>query len=347
MALPIPHDLEPMEAELADVLPTGDNWLYEPKWDGFRCLLFRDGAEVELRSKAGKPLARYFPDVVEIALALPEPRYALDGEIVVSVDGALAFDELLQRIHPAESRVRKLASQHPASFITFDLLAEGRKKMITRRLSERRPALEAFAGRLFDAHDRIHLSPATADAEIARNWLESPTADLDGVMAKRLDLPYQAGNRAGMLKVKRMRTADCVVGGFRWTKDGQNVASLLLGLYEGGELHHVGFCSALNRKVRAEADDRLRPLRGGEGFTGRAPGGPSRWRKEGSGDWEPLRPGIVVEVGYDHFTGGRFRHGTRFLRWRPDKAPEQCTMGQVTRGGGTGADPAGIPLHPG
>ena len=297
---------------------------------------------MHLQSKASKPLARYFPDIVETALALDAPHYVLDGEIVVPVEGTLSFDELLQRIHPAESRVKKLAATHPASFIAFDLLAEGRKKVLNRTLPERRLALEAFAKEHFDGHDRVFLSPGTRDKAAAHEWLESTSIDLDGVMAKRLDLPYQSGNRTGMVKVKRIRTADCVVGGFRWTKDGEQVASLLLGLYEDGKLHHVGFCSTLKREVRAEAGALLIPLRGGDGFTGRAPGGPSRWRKTAA-EWELLRWEIVVEVGYDHFTGGRFRHGTRFLRWRPDKAPEECDMEQVHPRSHSGSgSPAGL-----
>jgi ATP-dependent DNA ligase len=329
--LQIPIDLEPMEATLRKELPEGEEWIYEPKWDGFRCLAFRDGTEVALQSKAGKPLARYFPDVVEALLAVPEKRFVLDGEIVIPVDGALSFDALLQRIHPAESRVRKLAKEAPGVYLAFDLLLEERG---TSRLSEplrtRRARLEAFGEKRLEPVDRVRISPATSDLGIARGWLAKAHGGLDGVIAKRGDLPYQAGNREGMVKVKRMRTADCVVGGFRWSKDGKRVASLLLGLYDSeGMLDHVGFCSSFDAKRKKEVDERVPSLRGEPGFTGRAPGGPSRWRKEGSADWEPLRPQLVVEVQYDHFTSGRFRHGTRFLRWRPDKAPESCTLDQV------------------
>jgi ATP-dependent DNA ligase len=333
--LPVPLDIEPMEAELRDELPLGDGWLYEPKWDGFRCLAFRSGGDVDLRSKAGKPLSRYFPDVVEAILEVPADRFVLDGEIVIPVGGSLSFDDLLLRIHPAASRVKKLAAAHPGVFIAFDLLADARGKDLRKKvLRERRGALERFAARLLAHAERVRLSPATEEVKIARKWLAAGRGGLDGVMAKRLDLPYQAGARTGMVKVKRLRSADCVVGGFRWTRSGDRVASLLLGLYDDdGKLHHVGFCAALTDARRREADERLPPLRGGDGFTGRAPQGHSRWRKEGSGDWEPVRPGVVVEVQYDHFTSGRFRHGTRFLRWRPDKPPERCTLDQVAKEG--------------
>ena len=335
MSLPIPYDYPPMEAELSSRLPEGDGWLYEPKWDGFRCIAFRNGDAVELRSKAGKPLARYFPEVVRTMEEVAERRFVIDGEIVIAVDGALSFDDLLQRIHPAASRVKKLATETPAEFIAFDLLVDaGGRDLTGRPLHERRAALETFARKALAKHPRIHLSPSTDDLETAREWLEGAAGGLDGVMAKQADAPYASGERTAMLKVKRTRTADCVVGGFRWGKGGKHVGSLLLGLYGAdGKLHHVGFCSGLNAARRAEAKERVLALRGGEGFSGRAPGGPSRWRKEGSGEWEPLRPELVVEVEYDHFNQGRFRHGTRFARWRPDKAPKQCRLAQVEREG--------------
>jgi ATP-dependent DNA ligase len=331
MKLPIPLDLEPMEAALRDDLPEGKGWIYEPKWDGFRCLAYRDGPEVRLQSKAGKPLARYFPDIVEAILAIPARRFVLDGEIVVPVDGALSFDDLLQRIHPAESRVTKLAAETPGVYIAFDLLlGERGTTRLNQPLKTRRARLEVFGAKRLKSDDRVRISPATEDVETARGWLDEGHGGLDGVIAKRGDLPYQSGNREGMVKVKRMRSADCVVGGFRWSKTRGRVASLLLGLYDAeGKLHHVGFCSSFDAKRRKEVDERVPSLRGGEGFTGRAPGGPSRWRKEGSGDWEPLPAVLVVEVQYDHFTAGRFRHGTRFLRWRPDKSPASCTLDQL------------------
>jgi ATP-dependent DNA ligase len=333
--LPIGQDHPPMEAELSRTLPAGEEWVYEPKWDGFRCLVFKDGHEVDLRSKAGKPLGRYFPELVELFAGDTTRRFVLDGEIVVPRAGGLDFDALLQRIHPAESRIRKLAAADPAHFIAFDLLVTPRGADITSRpLASRRDSLEKLYTSRFADHPSVHLSPSTADVSLARQWLEGKHGGLDGVMAKRIDLPYRGGERSAMRKVKRMRTADCVVGGFRWAKSGGTVGSLLLGLYDAaGDLHHVGFCSALNAAVRAEADERLAPLRGGSGFSGKGPQGQSRWRTEGSGEWEPLEPTLVVEVEYDHFSGGRFRHGTRFLRWRPDKAPEQCRLEQVEKEG--------------
>ena len=333
MTLPIATDYPPMEAELTTELPDGDGWIYEPKWDGFRCLAFRDGADVELQSKAGKPLGRYFPDLVEVIAGLEAQRFVLDGEIVIPVEGILIFDELLLRIHPAASRVKKLAAAHPAHLVVFDLLVDGEGKDRSREpLAKRRVALEELVAAVAPGHPRIHLSPSTDSLQTARRWLAGELGGLDGVMAKRADLPYASGERTGMRKVKRMRTAECVVGGFRWTKAGRAVASLLLGLHgSDGKLHHVGFCSALNARNRDEADERIIPLRGGEGFSGREPTGHSRWRKEGTGEWERVRPEVVVEVEYDHFTGGRFRHGTRFLRWRPDKDPAACLMEQVER----------------
>jgi ATP-dependent DNA ligase len=332
MALPIPSTLEPMEASQADALPRGSGWLYEPKWDGFRCLAYRDGRRVELRSKAGKPLGRYFPDLVTAIGEVEASRFVLDGEIVIPVEGAFSFDDLLLRIHPAASRVKSLAEAHPAQLIAFDLLVDASARDLTGLpLAERRSALVEFSGRYFDGRPALHLSPQTADAAVAGGWL-SGTEGLDGVMAKRADLPYAAGERTAMTKVKRMRTADCVVGGFRWSKNGRTIGSLLLGVYgPDRRLHHIGFCSALNAALRREADARVIPLAGGEGFSGSGPSTTSRWRKEGTGEWEPVAPEVVVEVEYDHFTQGRFRHGTRFLRWRPDKAPRQCTLEQVEK----------------
>ena len=319
-----------MEAQLVRAIPEEDGWVYEPKWDGFRCIAFREGEEVALQSKSGKPLGRYFPDMVDTLRGVRAGRFVLDGELVIPVDGALMFDELLLRIHPAASRVQKLAASHPAHFVAFDLLVDDQGRNLTEMpLVARREALQAFAGKYLKS-PALHLSPHTDDVELARRWLAGELGGLDGIIAKRAELPYRSGDRTGMKKIKRMRTAECVVGGFRWASSGRTVGSLLLGLFgDDRKLHHVGFCGSLSGKVRPQADDRLIPLRGGEGFTGRAPGGPSRWRKEGSGEWEPVRPEVVVEVEYDHFTGGRFRHGTRFLRWRPDKAPEQCLMEQV------------------
>jgi ATP-dependent DNA ligase len=333
MELPIGVDYAPQEADTGAEIPTGHEWYYEPKWDGFRCLAFRDGDEVDLRSKAGKPLGRYFPDVVEAIRAVRAKRFILDGEIVVPVGDSLSFEELQLRLHPAESRVRKLAAAHPAVFVAFDLLLGPRGGPLTARpLEERRPRLEEFAAQYFDAGGPIRLSRGTADETAAQGWLTGGVKGLDGVMAKRLDAPYAPGERTAMVKIKNLRTADCVVGGFRYAQKKPIVGSLLLGLYTAdGLLHHVGFCSAIAEEERAALTPRLEKLVQPPGFTGAAPGGPSRWSTERSTQWEPLAPRLVVEVQYDHFTGDRFRHGTRFLRWRPDKEPRQCLMEQVAR----------------
>ena len=332
MSLPLKLSYAPMEAESAPELPAGGEWQYEPKWDGFRALAFRDGASVQLQSKAGKPLARYFPDVAESLESLRPARFVLDGEIVIPVAGRLSFDELLLRVHPAASRVRTLVAAHRARLVVFDLLVDERgRSLVELPLEQRRRRLEAFAEKFLGDDDSVVLSRATRQVRTARGWLaDGSGGDLDGVMAKRLDLPYRSGERDGMVKVKRRRTADCVVGGFRYGSRGSGIGSLLLGLYDDdGLLHHVGFCSALDEDARRGLRERLERLRAPPGFTGRAPGGPSRWSTERSAQWEPLRPKLVVEVGYDHVSNGRFRHGTRFLRWRPDKAPRQCTLEQI------------------
>jgi ATP-dependent DNA ligase len=325
----------PMEANQIDTLPEGREWQYEPKWDGFRCIVFRDGDDIELQSKSGKPLARYFPDVVEHIRQLGAKRFVLDGEIVVPVGSTLSFEELLLRVHPAESRVRKLAEANPALFVAFDLLLTERGKLLTESiLAERRQRLESFASRYFESVPGVRLSPATEDIAIARKWLTSVKGGLDGVVAKNTELPYAAGERSAMVKIKAMRSADCVVGGFRYASKGKTVGSLLLGLYDAdGLLHHVGFTSSFRNDQKQALTEMIERLGRGEGFTGRAPGGPSRWSTERSAQWEPLPPKLVVEVQYDHFSEGRFRHGTRFLRWRPDKEPEACTFSQVERRG--------------
>jgi ATP-dependent DNA ligase len=332
VSLPLRFPFPPMEAETADALPEGRGWQYEPKWDGFRCLAFRDGDTVRLQSKAGKPLGRYFPDVVESLAALGARRFVLDGEIVVPVDGRLSFDELLLRVHPAASRVRTLVEAHRARLVVFDLLVDGRgQSLVDLPLVQRRERLERFARRWFPSKGWIVLSRATSRLATARGWLQGGgEGDLDGVVAKRLDLPYRSGERDGMVKVKRMRTADCVVGGYRYASKGGGIGSLLLGLYNSaGELDHVGFCSSMSAAEKLGLVSRLERLRRPPGFTGRAPGGPSRWSTERTAEWEPLAPKLVVEVRYDHVSGGRFRHGTKFLRWRPDKAPRQCTLEQL------------------
>ena len=328
--MPLKPPLPPMEATSVDAIPVGPEWQYEPKWDGFRCLVFRRGDKVELQSKAGKPLTRYFPDVAESAKALPAKQFVLDGEIVVPRGRAFSFDDLLQRIHPAASRIAKLAQETPALLIVFDLLEDERgNTLLEMPLAERRPKLEAFAKTNFRG-DGVRLSPATTKLAEAKGWLRQVGATLDGIIAKRRDAPYAAGTRDAMVKVKNYRSADCVVGGFRYGTNSKLVGSLLLGLYDdAGLLHHVGFTSSIARAEKTALTAKLEKLKGGPGFTGNAPGGPSRWSTERSAEWVPLKPKLVVEVCYDHFSGERFRHGTRLMRWRPDKAPEQCTMDQV------------------
>jgi ATP-dependent DNA ligase len=325
-----------MEAFSVGEIPFGPEWQYEPKWDGFRCLAFRDGDEVSLQSKAGQPLARYFPELVEAVKAVRAKKFVLDSEIAVPMGQKLSFEDLQLRLHPAESRIRKLAQATPAIMIVFDLLVDGKgRSLIDEPLEQRRARLEAFATKNFEKEGFIFLSPATTDPNIARRWFSNPGESLDGIIAKRRDLAYQSGERLGMQKIKQIRSVDCVVGGFRYGTNSKQVGSLLLGLYdEAGLLHHVGFCSAIKASEKAELTRRLERLKMPPGFTGRAPGGPSRWSTERSGQWEPLEPTLVVEVGYDHFTGGRFRHGTNFRRWRPDKSPRQCGMDQVGQRGG-------------
>lgn len=327
LRLPFP----PMEALSVDEIPTGEEWQYEPKWDGFRCLVFRDGGEVELQSKSGQSLTRYFPELVEAVRNIKATAFVLDGEIVVPVDAAFSFDALLQRIHPAQSRVQKLAAETPALLIVFDLLAGADDKpLIGRPLCERRPQLETFANKWLRGVDRIRLSPATTKLPEAKSWLKRVGATLDGIVAKRRDLDYRSGDRTGMQKIKNYRSADCVVGGFRYNEGKPVVGSLLLGLYDAkGLLHHVGFTSTIRREDKPALTRKLEALIAPPGFTGNAPGGPSRWSTKRSSEWEPLKPKLVVEVCYDHFSGERFRHGTKLMRWRPDKSPKQCTMEQV------------------
>jgi ATP-dependent DNA ligase len=324
-----------MEARSVDAIPRGPEWQYEPKWDGFRCLLSRQGCKVDLRSKSGEDLTRYFPELVDAALKLKAATtFLLDGEIVVPHGRTFSFDDLLQRIHPAASRVKKLSQDTPALFLAFDLLAHARDQLSALPLRERRPALEAFARSQFKSNPTFHLSPATPSYATAKKWLASASGGCDGVIAKRLDLAYQAGNRDGMQKIKNFRSADCVVGGFRYAThklDGKRVVgSLLLGLYDrDGLLNHVGFTSAIKAQDKPALTAKLVRLIAKPGFTGNAPGGPSRWSTDRSAQWCPLKPKLVVEVSYDHFSGDRFRHGTSILRWRPDKAPSQCTFDQL------------------
>ena len=344
--LPVQPPIEPMLAKAVDALPSGDGWLYEPKWDGFRALVFRDGDEVYTQSRDLKPLDRYFPELGEpLKAALPE-RCILDGEIVIATDGALAFESLLLRIHPAASRVRMLAAESPASFIAWDLLALGDEDLREVPQGERRARLETV---LAGIAPPIHLTPATRDRDTAADWFARfEGAGLDGVIAKRLDAIYQPGKRA-MLKIKHQRTADCVVAGFRWHKNGPgtHIGSLLLGLFDDdGTLHHVGITSSFSWDRRAELVGELEPLRKdaleGHPWAGwaewaaeqeasgqRVPGATSRWNRGKDLSWERLHAEPVVEGAYDHLQGDRFRHATTFKRWRPDKPPEGCRYDQL------------------
>ncbi|MBV8851059.1 MAG: ATP-dependent DNA ligase [Methylobacteriaceae bacterium] len=320
-----------MEAHLVAGLPDELGWQFEPKWDGFRCLAFRSGSDVDLRAKSGKPLARYFPEIVAGLRDVPLDPFVLDGELAIAHGDVLSFDALQMRLHPAESRIRKLARETPAFLILFDALAlPGRPDLAKLPLTDRRVALEeAYAVAAGSAY--LRLSPYTRKRADAQRWLDTAGGAIDGVVAKRIDEPCRPGERA-MLKVKRMRTADCVVGGFRYESNARRVGSLLLGLYnDAGKLDHVGFTSAIASSDKPALTKTLEKLIGPPGFDGNAPGAPSRWSTERSTEWQPLKPKLVVEVRYDHVTGNRFRHGTGIVRWRPDKAPRQCGMEQLGR----------------
>ena len=344
MRLPVMPPLEPMLAKLEPEVPRGEGWRYEPKWDGFRSIVYRDGDEIRLGSRGQKEMQRYFPElVVALADALPD-RCVVDGEIVVSWQGVLDFEVLQQRIHPAESRVKRLAKETPSSFVAFDLLAVDRTDLRAKPLAERwdrlttlvKPrATPATMKSILGPRTKVVLTPQTRDADEAVRWFdELEAAGLDGVIAKRDDLTYQHGKRV-MVKVKHQRTIDCVVGGYRIHKSGEGVGSLLLGLYDGdGVLHHVGAAGAFPMQVRREMVEMLKPLEGGEGFPGGVIlGGPSRWRQQEK-DWIPLEPKLVCEVAYDHFQGMRFRHLAQFLRWRNDRDPRDCTFDQAKPGRG-------------
>ena len=330
----------PMLAKASKSLPEGDQWLYEPKWDGFRCIVFRDAKEVELGSRNERPLTRYFPELIEPLQQCLPSKAVVDGEIVIAGDEGLDFDALLQRIHPAASRVALLARTTPASFVAFDLLAAGSKDLRPQPTRRRREELEKV---LAGCAPPVHLTPATTDPALAAEWFTRfEGAGLDGVVAKSLDLPYREDERV-MVKVKHERTADCVVAGFRWHKTGGVVGSLLLGLYdEHRTLHHVGVTASFTMARRRELVEEIGPYRmadlGGHpwkgwaaqaGGGGRIPGAPSRWNAGKNLSWEPLRPELVCEVAYDHLQGDRFRHGTTFRRWRPDRKPETCTYDQL------------------
>lgn len=334
--MPIVPPFLPMEATSVDEIPRGDFWQYEPKWDGFRCLAFRETKHVELQSKTGKPLTRYFPEVVERLRRMRTTRFVLDGELIVPRGQELSFDALLQRIHPAESRILKLSHESPALFVAFDQLVTARgTSLADRPLAERRQHLESYFERV-PPESGLWLSPSTGEFRRAQRWYKEAGGSTDGVMAKRLDFPYRSGLRDGMVKVKPRRTVDCVVGGFRYASHAPVVGSLLLGLFDReGLLDHVGFTSNFGSEDRQELTARLERMKKPPGFTGRKPGRPSRWSTDRAAQWLPVAPRLVLEVAYDQMTNERFRHGVTFLRWRPDKAPEDCTFDQLaaSRGG--------------
>jgi ATP-dependent DNA ligase len=315
--LPLSPPLKPQLARSARELPAGDDWCYEPKWDGFRTIVFRDGDEVHLQSRNGKPMNRYFPDVVEQALALKAKRYVIDGEMVVTVGGVQEFDLLSQRIHPAASRVQRLREETPAGLVAFDILAQDDEVLCPLPYEERRERLAAVIA------DPVELTPMTPGREDAGQWL---TGTSEGVIAKQAGAPYLPGERKGMMKIKRVRTADTVVAAFRFGKEEGTVGSLILGLYDDeGQLHVVGHTSGFRAKEKRELLAKLEPYRTGE----RGSGEPSRWKSDEELVWEGLRPELVVEVAFDHITGQRIRHGAKLLRWRDDKDPSECDLSQL------------------
>lgn len=327
----LPHDYPPMEAKTVEKIPQGDHWIYEPKWDGFRCIAFKEDGVVDLRSKSGQPLGRYFPEIVAACEKLKAENFVIDGELIVHIGKSLSFDALLQRIHPAESRVKKLAKETPATFVVFDqLVSEEGDVLIKEHLPERKKVLKKFAEKHFKNNSDFVLCPSTDMYEAAQDWLANPRSFLDGIIAKRDDMPYQSGNKTGMFKIKRLKTADCVVGGFRYGSGSKKVGSLLLGLYdENGDLHHVGFSSGFTSLRERDLTAKLEALKTDQSFTANIPGGPSRWSTERSTEWVPVKPELVVEVRFDHVSDGRFRHGTKAMRWRPDKDPKKCTLDQM------------------
>jgi ATP-dependent DNA ligase len=327
--LSVPTTTQTMEAKSVAAIPKEAGWQFEPKWDGFRSLVFRSGEHVEIRSRSGTLLNRYFPEVVALLRALPVVRFVLDGELIIADGDRSSFDTLQQRLHPAASRVNRLAKETPATFEVFDCLmdADGRS-LLEMPLAERREKLEALVAS-FGPVKRLRLSTHTRSAKIAERWLQKSGGALDGVVGKRLDDVYRSGERA-MIKIKKLRTADCVVGGFRYRTGSRDVGSLLLGLYNSeGKLDHVGFTSAIPRAQGAALARKLKGKIAPPGFTGNAPGAPSRWSNARSSEWEPLKPVFVVEVVFDQVTNDRFRHGTTLLRWRSDKKPRQCTFEQL------------------
>jgi ATP-dependent DNA ligase len=330
------HELLPMEAKLISKFPEprpGELY-YEPKWDGFRCIAYKTGQEIDLRSKSGQPLARYFPEIVDALRAIPCRRVVLDGELLIA--GKHDFDMLLQRVHPAQSRIDKLSHSAPAVFILFDILALNQRSLVKTPLFTRRFELEEFAskyingGKTRHANERIALSPFTIKPKTAMKWLEQKSAKLDGVMIKDATMSYQAGTRYGMQKIKKIRTADCVIGGFRYKDDGKTVGSLLLGLYDDDhEFKHVGFVAALTEEQKQALTPQLEKLKAPSSFTKNVPGKRSRWSKNTDATWVPLKQRLVVEVKFDQVTHDRFRHGTALVRFRPDKKPDQCTIEQI------------------
>ncbi len=317
-----------MEAESVDALPKGEAWVYEPKWDGFRCLALKSNGEIFLRSKSGKPLNRYFPDVVTHLETIKAKEFLLDGELVIGTDSGFSFSDLQLRLHPAASRVTRLAKEQPATYILFDILLTAKGKDLTKSgFGPRRAELEKFYAAAVMDQSYLTLSPQTDSLKGAEKWLKLMRGQIDGLMAKNMGDIYQPGERI-MQKFKPVKTADCVIGGFRYGTNSKLVGSLLLGLYDDqGLLNHVGFTSGIDNK--AELTKQLEKLIAKPGFTGKAPGGPSRWSTERTGEWQPLKPKLVVEVSYDHVSDDRFRHGTKLLRFRPDKAPGRCKMEQL------------------
>jgi ATP-dependent DNA ligase len=316
LALPLSPPIQPQLARSAKELPEGEEWCYEPKWDGFRTIVFRDGDDIHLQSRGGKPMNRYFPDVVEQVRGLTSKRAVIDGEMIVVVDGVQEFDLLSQRIHPAASRVERLARETPARFVAFDLLAEGSKVLLDRPYEKRRGRLPKVVG------DAVEVTPVTSDPEDAGQWL---TGTSEGVVAKESNAPYKPGERTGMMKIKRVRTADAVVMAFRFGKEEGTVGSLILGMYDDGELQTVGHTSSFRAKQKRELIELLEPYRTHE----RGSGEPSRWKSDEELVWEGLRPELVCEIQFDHITGNRIRHGARFVRWRPDKSPKECQIAEL------------------
>jgi ATP-dependent DNA ligase len=316
VTLPLKPPVKPQLARPAKDLPADGDWRFEPKWDGFRTIVFRDGDDVQLQSRNGRPMNRYFPEVVEQVLQLPGKQLVLDGEMVVEVDGVQEFDLLSQRIHPAASRVEMLAKETPAEFVAFDLLAEGKEKLLDLPYTERRERLTKVIA------DPVRLTPVTDDSEEAQVWFSGRS---EGVVAKQADAPYKPGERTGMLKIKRVRTADTVVMAFRFGKEENTVGSLILGLYDGKDLHVVGHTSGFTAKQKRELLGLLEPYRTHE----HGSGGPSRWKSDEELQWEGLRPELVCEIAFEHITGRRIRHGAKFLRWRDDKSPEECSIDQL------------------